>query len=357
MRLLEHKLYREDVRYVGELPLPWNLLQDSSVMLSGATGMVGSFLTDVLMYRNLEYGQNCTIYALGRSEEKAAKRFQEYWDAPLFHFLQWDILNEPKLVLQASVDYLLHLASTTHPKAYATEPISTIMLNVAGLNSLLSFAHLHGARRFVFTSSCEVYGECPDGLAAFSEDSCGYIDCNSLRAGYPESKRAGEALCQAYIWQEGMDIVIPRLSRVFGPTMLASDTKAVSQFIKKGVLREDVVLKSRGTQVYSYSYVADAVSGLLTCLFQGECGGAYNIASQGCEIALRDLAAIAAECGGRAVVFELPDQVEAAGYSKASRSVLNSRKLQELGWHTRYGIREGVERTIQMISDVEHRST
>ena len=33
----------------------------------------------------------------------------------------------------------------------------------------------------------------------FNEDYLGYINCNTLRAGYPESKRAGEALCQAYI--------------------------------------------------------------------------------------------------------------------------------------------------------------
>lgn len=106
----------------------------------------------------------------------------------------------------------------------------------------------------------------------FDEDYCGFINCNTLRAGYPESKRCGEALCQAYIRQKGLDIVIPRLTRSYGPTMLMSDSKAVSQFIKKGLAGEDIVLKSKGNQYYSYTYVADAVSGA-DCPAEGQDGG------------------------------------------------------------------------------------
>jgi nucleoside-diphosphate-sugar epimerase len=54
-----------------------------------------------------------------------------------------------------------------------------------------------------------------------------------MRAGYPESKRCGEALCQAYIRQKGMDVVIPRFTRSYGPTMLDTDTKAISRFSRK----------------------------------------------------------------------------------------------------------------------------
>ena len=90
-----------------------------------------------------------------------------------------------------------------------------------------------------------------------------------MRAGYPESKRTGEALCQAYRKQMEMDVVIPRLSRVYGPTMLMSDTKALSQFILKSVKQEDIVLKSEGTQEFSYAYVADFVAGILAVMLDG----------------------------------------------------------------------------------------
>ena len=322
-------------------------------MLSGATGMVGSFLVDVLMQRNCCCGQNCEVTVLGRSEAKARLRFESYWGDPLFHFLEWDIQKPLPTKAGQAVDYLFHLASTTHPKAYAEEPVDTVAVNVIGLNHLLSFACCHRTKRFVFTSSCEIYGECPQELDAFTEKSCGYIDCNTLRAGYPESKRAGEALCQAYRKQYGLDVVIPRLSRTFGPTMLRSDSKAISQFIKKGAAEEDVVLKSQGTQFYSYTYVADAVSGILTCLLCGKDGEAYNIASPSCNISLRELAEVIAEQAGRTVRFELPDEIESAGYSKATRSVLDSTKLRALGWKPGYDMYYGLERTIKILSETD----
>lgn len=79
----------------------------------------------------------------------------------------------------------------------------------------------------------EIYGENRGDTDRFREDYLGYLDCNTLRAGYPESKRAGEALCNAYYQAHHLDFAIPRLSRVYGPTMLSSDSKAIARFIKK----------------------------------------------------------------------------------------------------------------------------
>lgn len=348
MMLLEHPQYQRRLSEVGELPLPWEKLKNSTIAMSGATGMVGRFLIDVIMYRNRVHNQNCVVYSLGRTERKAKQCFSEYWDHPLFHFLQWDFRDIPAFHDTATIDYIFHLASTTHPKAYATEPIDTIMVNIIGLHHLLEAACFHATKRFVFTSSCEIYGNALDDTMDFTEDSCGYINCNTLRAGYPESKRAGEALCQAYLHEYGLDIVIPRLSRLFGPTMHSSDTKAISQFIQKGIEKEDIVLKSKGTQVYSYTYIADAVSGILTCLFSGKCGSAYNIAAN--SIAMKDLAHTIAEYVGKKVVFELPDKVEQTGYSQATRSVLNTELLQQLGWKPQCDLKSGLAETIEILS-------
>ena len=132
--------------------------------------------------------------------------------------------------------------------------------------------------------------------------------------------------------QRSMDAVILRLSRVYGPTMLASDSKALAQFLKKGIAREDIVLKSLGGQYYSYTYVGDAVSAILHILLHGENGEAYNVADPASDITLKDLAGLIADCAGTKVVYELPDAVETAGYSKATRAVLDAAKLKKLGW-------------------------
>ena len=353
MNLYENSLYMNDVTYVANLDIPWNKLKNSSIMLSGATGLIGSFFTDVILEKN-KSGLNCTIYALGRNEDKAKKRFSKYFADPQFVFIPYNV-KEPLVRNDIGmIDYVLHLASNTHPLQYSTDPIGTITTNIIGVQNMLEFAMTHQAVRFAFASSVEIYGENRGDTEFFNEDYCGYINSNTLRAGYPESKRCGEALCQAYKTQAGLDVVIPRLTRSYGPTMLMSDTKAISQFIKKGIAGENIVLKSTGTQYYSYQYVADSVSGLLTILLCGENGEAYNIADEKSDIMLKDLANIIADISGKKVVFDVPDEIEAAGYSKATKARLNGHKLAALGWVPKYNIRSGIERTIQILKTTDN---
>ena len=352
MNLYENELYMEDVRYVGALDLPWEKLKNKSVVLSGATGLLGSFLTDVILEKNKEGNFNCTVIALGRNAEKTKRRFLVHADDPHLVFIQCDVEQPFVCGNIGTVDYVLHLASNTQPLQYATDPIGTIILNVTGLQNMLDFAVEHHAARFVFASSNEIYGENRGDVEFFDENYCGYIDSNTMRAGYPESKRCGEALCQAYKAQKGLDVVVPRFTRSYGATMLMSDTKAISQFIKKGIAGEDIILKSEGNQFYSYTYVADAVSGLLTVLLCGQSGEAYNIAEEHSDIRLKDLAAMIAGMNGKEVVFEIPDAVEAAGYSACTKARLDGRKLAELGWKPKYNITEGLKRTIAILGQI-----
>lgn len=349
-RRLQIPAYVEDLDLCCDQDLPWEKLAHKTVLISGATGMIGAFLVDVLM-RKADQGLDCNVIALGRSKEKARERLPHF-DHPSFQFIQADI-NARDFALNEPADHVIHLASTTHPVAYANEPVGTIEANIMGLSNLLGFLANQGdtsEKRALFASSVEIYGENRGDVDRFDEAYCGYVDCNTLRAGYTESKRLGEAMCQAYIKQHGLDIVIPRLPRTYGPTMLWSDTKAISQFIKNGVQGEDIVLKSKGGQLYSYLYVADTVSALLWCLFQGESGEAYNAADADSDITLADLACHIAEAAGTNVVFDLPEASEAAGYSKATKALMDASKLNALGWKARYGIEEGVGRTTKMFS-------
>lgn len=348
--MIDHPLYHHDVQDVANLPLPWNQLANKSILITGASGLIGSFLVDVLMQKNLEADLNLQVFALGRSEAHAKAKFGDYWEDPRFTFVSHDV-NQPMTDLTlGQVDYVLHLASNTHPRAYATDPIGTITANIIGTQNLLDFAVAHHSIRFAFASSNEIYGENRGDVELFNEDYCGYINCNTLRAGYPESKRAGEALCQAYKSQKGLDVVIPRLTRTYGPTMASSDSKAIAQFLENGLAKQDIVLKSKGTQLYSFTYVADAVSGLLSVLLLGASGEAYNIADLSSNITLRDLAQTIADAAGTKVVFDLPDATEKAGFSKATKALLDPAKLQALGWHAQFDMTTGIAHTLQILA-------
>lgn len=374
---LNHLLYQQDIERISKLPVAWETLKGTNVFIIGATGMIGTCLVDVLMNRNREFGDQISIYAVGRSLERARERFQDYWDSDLFEFIPCDINqgffskfnqnfnqeSNQELIRnffqksnmesewKESVNLIFHCASNTHPNAYAAEPIRTILTNVVGTRNVLELARSISAKRVLFFSTVEIYGENRGDGGAFREADCGYIDCNTLRAGYPEGKRCGEALCQAYRQEYGMDIVIPRICRVFGPTMLPSDSKALAQFIKNSVRKEDIVLKSEGNQFFSYCYTADVVSALFYILCYGENGGAYNIADESFDIRLKELAKILAHIAGTEVVFQMPEQQEAMGFSKASTALLNSEKLKSLGWKPAYSLEEALRKTVTILRE------
>lgn len=384
-RLLEIPEYVEDVQRVAAQDLPWDKLRDKTLVITGGTGLIGSFLIDVLKAADL----NCHVILLGRSEEKARQRFLEYWTdastsslisnhqpSTFLSFVRWDANDVQLPSIVGPVDFVLHLASNTHPVAYATDPIGTIATNVISLNNLLKLASeaqttcayyrgedcsCHSPSppaspdslvrpRFLFASSNEIYGENRGDVELFDEKYCGYIDCNTLRAGYPEAKRCGESLCQAYIKQKGLDCVVARLTRTFGPSILASDTKAISQFFKNALADEDIVLKSAGSQYYSYQYVSDSVAGLLTVLLKGVTGEAYNIADTSGDITLRGLSTLIAKQSGRNIVFDIPNAVESAGFSKATKARLAGEKLKRLGWRSSVDIETGVARCFKILS-------
>lgn len=330
----------------------WDKLNGKELFISGASGMIGSTLIDALMLRNenLPRSERICIYGTSRNMEAARQRFSRWWEVEEFHFFPHDI-TQPLEGFERTPELLIHAASTTHPAQYVKEPINTILANILGTKNMLDIAARTPGARFLLLSSVEIYGENRGDVEYFDESYCGYLDCNTLRAGYPEAKRISESMCQAYIKEKGVDAIILRLPRCYGPTMKMDDTKALSQFIKKGLAGEDIVLKSEGNQFYSYAFVFDAVLGMLYLLAQGETGEAYDLADSGSDIVLKELATLVANTAGRKVVFELPDTAEKAGYSTATRAVMKGEKLKALGWQPQYDIVTGIRMTMEMLKN------
>lgn len=340
----QHLLYQEDLKNVLSVP-GIESLRGKKFLITGATGLIGVFLIDALMKYNQD-GADITIYAVGRSKEKAIERLGEYYDDKYFHFIEQDV-RQP-FPSSLSVDYIVPLASNTHPLAYSQYPIETIEINVKGAEYSLQKAVECGAT-VLYPSTVEVYGNAC-GEDVFTEDYTGQLNLSTARACYTESKRVSEALCQSYIAERGVNVKIVRLSRIFGPTMLISDSKASSQFIKKALLGEDIVMKSKGEQFFSYTYVADAVSAMLHVLIHGESGVPYNISNQSCDMHLIDFARECAEWCGKEVVFDLPTEVESKGFSIATKAILDNERLMSTGWKAKYSSENAIKRTLEILS-------
>ena len=342
-----HSLYQEDLTQILKVE-HLECLKGKSFVISGATGLLGVCLIDALMLYNKQ-GANITIYAIGRSKEKAADRLGDYFDDSHFHFIAQDVRES--LPASLKVDYIIPLASNTHPLAYSQYPIETIEINVKGAEHALQKA-IECDATVLYPSTVEVYGNAR-GEDVFTEDYTGNLSLATSRSCYTESKRLSESLCQSYIAERGAKVKIVRLSRVFGPTMLMSDSKASSQFLLKALNGEDIVLKSKGEQLFSYTYVADAVNGMLHVLLNGENGVPYNISCEACNVRLKDFARLCAEWTHREVVFEIPSETERKGFSIAMRAILDNTRLKQLQWSPHYTMVDAVNRTLEILKPHE----
>lgn len=317
-------------------------LRGKSVLVTGATGLLGVHLIDALMALG-----EVTVIAVGRNRERAAGRLGEHLSSPLFRFVEQDV--QRAFPEDITADYIIPLASNTHPLAYSQYPAETMLINLRGAEHALELARRCGAT-VLYPSTVEVYGNAR-GEDMFTEDYTGQLNLSTSRACYSESKRSCEALCQSYAAEYGVKVRIARLSRVFGPTMLMSDTKASSQFIRKALDGEDIVLKSEGNQFFSYTYATDAVAAMLHIMLNGEDGTAYNIANDNCNVHLRDFAGLCAELCGRDVVFDLPSESERKGYSVAVNAILDTTSLRTSGFSPSYTMRDAVARTIHILKN------
>lgn len=329
---------------------PLDFLNNNSLLITGVSGMTCSCLVDLLLRWN-EKGGSVKLILTSRTEEKIKARFPQL-DGSV-KTLSWNVVED--LPLDEKVDYVIHGASPADPMSYSLYPVDTMLANLAGTQTLLNYSKNNGVKRFLFVSSVEMYGQMNAEGQDFAEDYCGTVDHSSSRACYPAAKRGAEVLCQSYISQYKVDAVIARPCHIFGPTMTDTDERAASSFLRKAAKQENIVMKSTGALERSHCYVLDVASALLFLLKSGQCGEAYNIADPAYQMTIAQFAGKAAEAGGKEIIFDLPTETEAKGYSTVARAVLSSKKIEALGWSALSKEESGcaIQKTVEILREKE----
>jgi nucleoside-diphosphate-sugar epimerase len=340
-------VFSEDLeQIISDDLVHWKELQNYAILVTGATGLIGSVLIRVLSAASERHGLNLRIFGCGRNAAKGEILCREFG----IEFIGSDIRKPlPIETLPFDLDYIFHCAAVTRSADMASKPVDVIATAVNGTKNILELAVERHCKSMVFLSSMEVYGQ--NTMPEVTESDLGGLNLSDPRSSYPESKRLCEILCGAYAAQYGLPVKIVRLARVFGAGTPNNDAdmRVASQFARKAMTGEDIELHTNGTSIANCCYTADAISGLLTILLKGKDGEVYNIANSAASMTVREMAELVATgvCGGRIkVVVKVPDDIAKRGYAPDVRYRLNVDKLNVLGWKARYGMKEMYRRMI-----------
>lgn len=343
--LVHSPTWRADLDALAQM-FPEDLIPRGTVLVTGATGLVGSALVDLLLALRDRRGAPGRIVAAGRSHARLAQRFGT---SAGLAFLDYDATKP--LVLTEDVDAIVHAASNASPELYVQDPCGTLSANIDGVRGILESARRTANCRVLYVSSSEVYGIRTNGGPA-REDDYGRVDPLSPRASYAEAKRAAEAVCAAYAAQYGVHVAIVRPGHVYGPTATPADRRVSSVFAFRAARGEPLVLTSAGTQLRSYCHCLDCATAMLTVLARGARATAYNISNPASILTIREMATHFAAAGGTSISFGAPTTAEKVAFNPMPDSSLAADRLLALGWQGHFPAPRGFERTVNALRDI-----
>lgn len=342
-----NEIVQRDLDELLEGNIPFEQLREKTVLITGASGMLASYMAYTLMHLNIKKAYGIKVIALVRNKEKAEARFSEFLNHECFSLLVQDVCEE--ITLDENVDYIIHAAGNASPKFILNDPVGIIKANTIGTMNVLEFAKKCNVKNVLYTSTREVYGKV-DNVEEIYEENMGVMDPTELRACYPESKRMAETILESYRVQYGVPYVTTRIAHSYGPGMaIDEDGRVMSDFISDIVNNRNIVLKSVGTAKRAFCYITDAVSAMFLVMLKGQIGEAYNIANETEEKEIREVADMLVKAfpeRGLEVVFDIPKE-QSAGYSKMGRVKLNTGKVEKLGWKCNVALKEGIKRTVK----------
>ena len=348
---MEYKCWTEDAmlqedleRIAASEQIDWEKLREKTVLITGATGLIGGLLAKALVCAGTARGLNIRVLAAVRNPEKAKRMFKAFLGYGLVP-VECDVLKP--IQIEEPVHYIFHTASVTASKDFVDRPVETIFTTLKGTEHLLELAKEKKTESMVYLSSMEAYGVMDPEHYIVRETDYGYIDPLQVRSSYSEGKRMAEGICGAYAHEYQVPVKTARLAQTFGAGIARNENRVFAQFAHSIMDGTDIVLHTDGSKAHCYCYTSDAVLGLLTVLLNGKDGEAYNISNEATFGTIREMAEMLVSRypqSGSRLVFDIPEDANKFGYAPTSRMLVNSEKLNALGWNAQVDLPEMFER-------------
>lgn len=333
-----------DIEKILDAKIDFKKLENSTVLITGASGMIGSYLMYTLVNLNDLKSYNIKIVALVRNKEKIPPYFKNRED---IYILEQDVCD--KINYNDRVDYIIHAASPASPKIMREKPVDTIMANTIGTINTLKLAKKNNVKCYLYISSREVYGEPYEWQNEFDENTYGFIDPLLPRSCYPEGKRAAENMCISYKEQYGLNVKIARPAHTYGPGMSIYDGRVQADFLKNVINNENIVMKSTGEAIRTYTYIRDVISALFLVLLDSD-DVVYNMADENSKISIKELAELLINLYPEKKLKLVMDiDKDQKGCAPFKLGTINSDKIKKLGWTPTVTLEEGFRRTVEYI--------
>ncbi len=343
---MRHLLNEVEEQYLhGKLNL--ESFADSKILVTGSTGMIGSFLTESIAF--LLNNQNVVGWEITAASNRGD--FTNLIGALKDRRVKPLSTNSQNSLNFSDFDFVFHLASPGSPTKFGT------LNQMNAVNSGFIESFFSGKkipRKILFVSSGEIYG--PNAPLGVTEQYVGEINHSLDRSSYPISKLLAESRLHSLGAQFGSKVSIARLFHTFGPGLKPNDGRSFGDFIEQAARGKAPILRSTGSDVRSILYSLDAVSAFLQIVLADKShqNNVFNVGSD-IPITILEFAELVSNvCKVDYPVINLSQSLMNNHVERSPNSVIvpDVSKLKSLDWHPEFSVDYAIHRTFEWIKQV-----
>jgi nucleoside-diphosphate-sugar epimerase len=345
----KNKIVQEDLRAICQSSVPWEKLKHKTVLVTGATGMLASYFSFMILYLNEKHHFGIKIILLARNADKVEKVFGDKTENA--EVLIQDVCDE--ITYPDKIDYILHAAGAASPHYIINDPTGIINANTLGTMNVLELAKDTGKPKIIFTSTREIYGKV-ENKDTITETDMGTLDPLNSRSCYPESKRMAETLLKSYSDQYNIPFNTLRIAHSYGPGMQTqNDGRVMADFMNDAIHNRVIQLKSAGKAERAFCYLTDVIEAMFLAMVKGKNREAYNLANETEPIEILGLAKLIQKIAQNSKgVSVAADDTSQKGYTNYKRIALGTSKVEQLGWKPKVALEDGLTKTLKSFNGI-----